>query len=71
MPSMPREYRTEREGLSPAEKAKQDRRLARAIQDGIPIGILMRRYAVTQTRVRKVAEQCGLEIAKAKRGTRW
>lgn len=71
MPSTQGEHRSERESLSPLEKAKQDRRIARAIQQGMPLNRLMRTFAVTEVRVTKVATALGLQIVKGKGGHTW
>jgi predicted nucleic acid-binding protein len=54
---------TERENLSPSERAKQERRIARYIQQGLTLSELVRGLAISETTARKVAAQFGLKIA--------
>ena len=61
-------YRSPKEGLSPYETAKQDRRIHLAIKQGMPLGRIMRSYAVPESRVKEVAALYGLEIVKSPRG---
>lgn len=66
------DYTGERAGLSPAEKAKQDRRIMRAIQQGMSIERMKKLYGFTPGRVKEVATAHGLEIAKKdKSGLVW
>jgi hypothetical protein len=61
--------RSERESMSPAEKAWQDRRILRRIKEGASITKL-RGMGISETRANEVAKQHGLTIAKAVPGTR-
>lgn len=55
--------RSEREQVSVAEKAKQDRRIARAIQQGWTMNRLTHSMKMPQARIKEIAAKYGLEIA--------
>lgn len=59
-------YTERRASLSPAEKAKQDNRLGRAIQDALknntPLAQLCRARNVTEGKVREVCARLGLAV---------
>lgn len=61
-------YRSPKEGLSPYETAKQDRRIHLAIKQGMPLGRIMKERGVTASRVKEVAEMFNLQIAESPRG---
>jgi hypothetical protein len=61
---------TERVGLPSDEKAKQDRRLIRAIKAGMCITQLQKSYGATEARVKKLAEEHGLTIKRGNGGNR-
>ncbi len=61
--------RSERATMSPAEEAKQARRLARAIQQGTPILRLQRSFGVTEGRILEVAARFNLEVVRGKAGS--
>lgn len=56
--------RTERISMSPAEQASRDRRIARAVKDGISIPVLRRRFGVGEVTIKRACEKCGVEIPK-------
>lgn len=65
---MPSEH-SERTSMPETEKAKQDRRLLRAIKSGMH-RTQLRELGVTDTRIDKLAAEHGLTIAKGM-GRRW
>ncbi len=70
MPSSPGEYGSQRVGLSDAELVKLERRLVRAIQSGRPITQLIRAFRLSDARIKAVAKEHGLTIARGNGGNR-
>jgi hypothetical protein len=60
-------YRSDREGLPPAEKARQDRLLWRCIALGITAYQIGKRYGFTEVRVKLVADAHGLTLAERRK----
>lgn len=55
--------RTERVQMSAAEQGKLDRRIARAIQQGKTLSSLARSMRMSESRIKAIADQFGLQIA--------
>lgn len=62
--------RSEKVPMSPQEKAKQDRRIARGIMQGLSVGALRRRERISESRIAEVAALFNLTVAIGKRGER-
>jgi hypothetical protein len=60
-------YKSARAEMSPAEKAKQDRRIARYVKQGMCVGELMRVFRLPEARIRDVAEAFGLTLVDGRR----
>ncbi len=60
----------ERAPMSADEQAKADRRLIRAIKNGMCITQLQRSYGATEARVKKLAAEHGLTIRRGNGGNR-
>lgn len=67
------EYTSQRVGMPANEKAKQDRRLIRAIKPGMCQAQLMKNYNVTEPRLRNLAEAEGIAVVKVgnRAGRKW
>jgi len=63
-----RAYGETRAPMSPQEKAKQARRVCRAIQQGVSMRRLVKGYGVSEGRVREIAAEFGVALPKPRGG---
>ncbi len=70
MSSQPGEYASQRVPMSGPERDKLERRLLKQIKAQKPLRPLMRTFKLSETRIRRVAEEHGLTIVRGSGGNR-